>query len=58
MELKTVTAKGKTVEEAINNALEELGTTSDKVTTRILELPDSGIMSVFGNKFVKKLCRV
>ena len=53
MELKTVTAKGKTVEEAINNALEELGTTSDKVTTRILELPDSGIMSVFGNKFVK-----
>ncbi|NLW71186.1 MAG: protein jag [Eubacteriaceae bacterium] len=51
--MKTVTAKGKTVEEAIQNALKELETTGDKVTTKVLELPDTGLMSVFGNKYAK-----
>lgn len=51
--IKSVTAKGKTVEEAIKNALEELGTTQDKVTTKVLEIPDSGIMSMFGNKYAR-----
>lgn len=51
--MKTVTGKGRSVEEAIQNALEELGTTAENVTTKVLEIPDSGIMGVFGNKFAK-----
>ncbi|MBO4359285.1 MAG: protein jag [Eubacteriaceae bacterium] len=51
--IKSVQAKGKTVEEAIQNALEELGTTEDKVTVKVLDIPDSGILSMFGNKYAK-----
>ena len=51
--INTVQAKGKTVEEAIQNALEELGTTEDKVTVKVLDIPDSGILSMFGNKYAK-----
>lgn len=51
--MKSVIAKGKTVEEAIQNALEELGASAEEVTTKVLEIPDSGIMSMFGNRFAK-----
>lgn len=51
--MKSIIAKGKTVEEAIQNALEELGASADEVTTKVLEIPDSGIMSMFGNRFAK-----
>lgn len=51
--VNSVQAKGKTVEEAIQNALEELGTTEDKVTVKVLDIPDSGILSMFGNKYAK-----
>lgn len=51
--MKTVTAKGKTVEEAIHNALTELNTTSDKVTTRVLDMPASGFGSMLGGKMAK-----
>ncbi len=51
--MKTVTAKGKTVEEAIQNALKELNTTSDKVTTRVLDMPASGLGSMLGGKMAK-----
>lgn len=51
--MKSVIAKGKTVEEAIQNALEELGASAEDVTTKVLEIPDSGIMSMFGNRFAK-----
>ena len=51
--VKSVQAKGKTVEEAIQNALEELGVTQDKVTTKVLDIPDSGIMSMFGNRYAR-----
>lgn len=52
--MKTVTGKGRTVEEAIQNALEELETTIENVTTKVIEIPDSGIIGgVFGNKYAK-----
>ena len=51
--MKTVIAKGKTVEEAIQNGLEELETTIDNVTTRVLEVPSTGLIGVFGNKYAK-----
>ena len=51
--MKKVTAKGKTVEEAIQNALDELGTTAENVTTKVLDIPSSGIMGMFGGRFAK-----
>ena len=51
--MKSVTAKGKTVDEAITNALEELGATADQVTTKVLEVPGSGFMGVIGGKYAK-----
>ncbi len=51
--MKTVTGKGRTVEEAIQNALTELGTTIENVTTKVVDIPDTGLMSMFGNKFAK-----
>ncbi|MFA0814994.1 MAG: RNA-binding cell elongation regulator Jag/EloR [Anaerofustis sp.] len=51
--MKTVTAKGKTVEEAIQNALAELDTTADKVTTKVIDIPGTGLMGMFGSRFAK-----
>ncbi len=52
--MKTVTAKGKTVEEAIQNALTELGTTADKVTTKVIDIPGTGLIGgMFGTRFAK-----
>ena len=51
--MKTVTAKGKTVEEAIQNALTELGTTIDRVTTRVVDVPGTGIIGMFGGRYAK-----
>ena len=51
--MKSVVAKGKTVEEAIANALAELGVSREEVTAKVLEIPDSGIMGMFGNKYAK-----
>ena len=51
--MRTVTGIGKTVDEAIQNALEELGTTIDNVSTKVIEVPDSGVMGLFSKKFAK-----
>ncbi len=51
--MKSVVAKGKTVEEAIQNGLLELGAAPENVTTKVIEIPDTGIMGVFGNKYAK-----
>lgn len=51
--MKKVVAKGKTVEEAIENAVKELNTTRDKVETKVLELPSNGFMGLFGSKYAK-----
>ena len=49
----SIEAKGRTVEEAISNALEELGTDPDSVDVEILETGDGGL---FG--FLKRQARV
>ncbi|SHE39844.1 RNA-binding cell elongation regulator Jag/EloR [Alkalibacter saccharofermentans] len=51
--MKTVVAKGKSIEEAINNALTELNATREQVETKVLELPSNGIMGIFGVKSAK-----
>jgi len=51
--MRTVTAKGKTIDEAIQNALEMLNTTKDKVTFKVIDLPSAGFMGVFGSKPAK-----
>ncbi len=51
--MKTVVATGKTVEEAIERAVEELNTTKDKVETKVIELPSRGFMSLFRSKVAK-----
>ena len=51
--MKKVITTGKTVEEAIELALKELDTTRDQVETKILELPNNGIMGFFRNKQAK-----
>lgn len=45
--MKKVVTKGKTVEEAIKAALKELNTTRDKVETKVIKLPSTGIMGLF-----------
>lgn len=47
---KTVTGTGKTVEDAINQGLQQLGVTKDQVETNIIQVPDSGLMKIFGKK--------
>lgn len=51
--MNKVIAKGKTIEEAIENALVELGTTRDKVSTKVLEMPATGIIGMLSSKYVK-----
>jgi len=47
---KSVIVKARTVEEAIEIALKELNTTIDKVDTKILEIPGSGIIGRIGKQ--------
>jgi spoIIIJ-associated protein len=47
---KTVTSTGKTIEEAINSGLQQLGVTKDQVETTVVQVPDSGLMKIFGKK--------
>ncbi len=47
---KSVIKSAKTVEEAINIALTELGTTKDKVDIDVIEEPSSGFLGILGVK--------
>jgi len=47
---KTVTGTGKTVDDAINQGLQQLGVTKDQVETNIIQVQDSGLMKIFGKK--------
>src|SRR5699024_10760589 len=51
--MRTVTAKGPTVEQAIQNALNEMNTTKDNVTIRILEEPQDKISGDITSKYAK-----
>ncbi|WLV24701.1 RNA-binding cell elongation regulator Jag/EloR [Aciduricibacillus chroicocephali] len=48
--MKQVTASGKTVEEAIESAVQQLQTTKDKVDVHIIEEGKKGIFGIFGSK--------
>ncbi len=48
--MKKVVVTGKTIEEAIGQALKQLGTTKDKVNIEILEQPSKGLFGLIGAK--------
>lgn len=47
---KMVVGKGKTIEEAINAGLKELGVTLYEVETNVVQVPESGVFGIFGKK--------
>lgn len=47
---KSVITKGKTVEEAVNEALSILGVTLDEVETKVIDIPSTGFLGIGGNK--------
>ncbi len=51
--MKYVEKAAKTVEDAITEALVEMGLTSDQVTVEVLEKGPSGLMSIFSSKLAK-----
>ena len=48
--MEKIEVTGKTVEEALTNALLKLETTSDKVEYEVLEKGSSGILGIFNSK--------
>ena len=56
--MKEVTATGKTIENAIDSALEQLGAERDDVEIEILENPAKGVLGIFGQKDAKVLVRM
>lgn len=51
--MKYVEKEAKTVEDAITEALVEMGLTSDQVTVEVLDKGPSGLMSIFSSKLAK-----
>lgn len=47
---KSVIKKGRTVEEAIEAALQELGASKEQVETKVLELPSGGLMGILSKQ--------
>ena len=43
---KTVTGTGKTVEDAINHGLQQLGVTKEQVETNVLQVPDLSLIHI------------
>ncbi len=48
--IKKVQATGKTIDEAVENGLKEMGCTRDDVEVKILEVPYKGFLGLFGSK--------
>ncbi len=48
--MREITASGKTVEEAVQSALEQLNTTRDHVEVDVIDEGKKGILGVFGSK--------
>lgn len=51
--MMTVEATGKTVEEAVENGLQELGCKREDVEVKILEAPYKGLLGIIGSKDAK-----
>lgn len=47
---KVVEGKGKTIDDAINDGLMQLGVTADEVETKVIQVPESGVFGLFGKK--------
>ncbi len=47
---QSVTGTGKTVEEAVNNALAQLGVLKEDVEVTIVQQPENGVFGLFGKK--------
>ena len=48
--IQKIKATGKTIDEAVENGLKELGCKKDDVEVKILEVPYKGFLGVFGSK--------
>lgn len=48
--IQKIQASGKTIDEAVENGLKELGCSKDDVEVKILEVPYKGFLGVFGSK--------
>lgn len=53
--MEKIEVTGKTVEEALTNALVKLETTSDKVEYEVIEKGSTGLLGIFNNKLAKIL---
>ncbi|MCL1912561.1 MAG: protein jag [Eubacteriaceae bacterium] len=51
--MKSIVTKAKTIDDAVNKALAELGVGIDDVTVNVLETPSTGLIGVFGNRQAK-----
>lgn len=51
--MKIVEITGKTVKEALKNALNQLNLTEDKVEVEVIQEPSKGFLNMFGNKPAK-----
>lgn len=49
-ESEKIVSKGKTIDEAVNHALKQLGMTRSEVTVNIIEEPETGVFGLFGKK--------
>lgn len=46
----TVEGRGKTIDEAVNDGLRQLGVTIDQVETKVVQMPETGVFGLFGKK--------
>lgn len=53
MTKKIVVVTGKTIDEAVKNGLQQLGTTENRVNVNVLEQPAKGLFGLFGAKDAK-----
>ncbi|SJZ89436.1 RNA-binding cell elongation regulator Jag/EloR [Garciella nitratireducens] len=51
--MNKIIATGKTIQEAIENGLKELGVDRDQIETNVLEIPQKGFFGLFGNREAK-----
>jgi spoIIIJ-associated protein len=56
--MKSVEKSGKTIQEAVDFAVKELGVSSDKVEIKVLGNPSKGFLGIFGNRLAKVLVTV
>jgi spoIIIJ-associated protein len=51
--MKKIIATGRTIQEAVEKGLEELGARSDQVDTKVIEVPSKGFLGLLGAKGAK-----